>query len=109
MIKKLTAAFFIAAALLGAAPVSAETGHVSSDGYFNGIRLAGRVKVVHSFPDIKVRIVHSFPDLRVKPVSSFPDDIGEWQFVDYGEDFTVEFVDSFEDIDVQLVNSFPGV
>lgn len=84
-------------------------GPINQDGYFKNIRLAGRVKVVDSFPDIKVRVVSSFPDLKVKTVSSFPDDIGEWQFVDYGEDFTVKFVDSFEDIRIEFVDHFPGV
>lgn len=41
--------------------------------------------------DIKVKVVSSFPDLRVKAVEHFPDDIGEWQFVDYGEDFTIQY------------------
>ena len=71
---------------------------VTPDGYFNGIRLAG-----------KVQVVSAFPDLRVQTVDYFPDDIGQWQFVDYGEDFTVQFVDSFPDIRIQFVNSFPGV
>jgi len=82
---------------------------ISSDGYFNGIKLCGRVRVVRSFGDIKVQVVDSFPDLRVKKVSSFPDKIGEWQFVTSGEDFTVEFVDSFPDIKIKFVNSFPGL
>ena len=56
-----------------------------------------------------MQVVNSFPDLRVKVVSSFPDDVGEWQFVDYGEDFTVQFVESFPDIKIQYVESFPGV
>jgi hypothetical protein len=97
-------------ALLGsfALSVSAQ-GNVSDDGYFKGIRLAGRVKVVNSFPDIRVKIVNSFPDLRVKTVTSFPDDIGEWQFVEHGEDFKIQFVDSFPDITIRFVTSFPGV
>ncbi|WP_296956313.1 hypothetical protein [uncultured Dialister sp.] len=84
-------------------------GPINKDGYFKNIRLAGKVKIVDSFPDIKVRVVTSFPDLKVKTVSSFPHDIGEWQFVDYGEDFTVKFVDSFEDIRIEFVDYFPGV
>lgn len=60
---------------------------INSDGYYKGIRLAGKVRVVDSFPD----------------------DIGEWQFVGYGEDFTIQFVDSFPDIRIQFVDSFPGV
>ena len=54
-------------------------------------------------------MVNSFPDLKVKVVDSFPDDIGEWKFVESGEDFTVQFVDSFPDIKIKYVNSFPGV
>ena len=84
-------------------------GPINADGYFKNIRLAGKVRVVDSFPDIRVQVVDSFPDLKVKAVSAFPDDIGEWQFVDYGEDFTIQFVDSFPDITIQFVDSFPGV
>ena len=82
---------------------------ISIDGYFNGIKLCGKVRVVSSFGDIKVKVVDSFPDLRVKKVSSFPDKIGEWQFVTSGEDFSIEFVDSFPDIKIKFVDSFPGL
>lgn len=84
-------------------------GRISSDGYFKGIKLCGRVKVVDSFPDIKVQIVNSFPDLKVQVVESFPDKIGKWQFVDSFPDFTIKFVNSFPDIKIKYVNSFPGV
>jgi len=83
--------------LLAGSAVDA-AGPINRDGYFKNIRLAGRV-----------RVVDSFPDLKVKTVDSFPDDIGEWQFVDYGEDFTIQFVDSFPDIRIEFVDSFPGV
>lgn len=82
---------------------------VSKDGYWNGIRLCGRVRVVDAFPDIKVQVVSAFPDLKVKVVDAFPDDIGKWQFVSSGEDFKVQFVDSFPDIKIQYVDAFPGV
>lgn len=72
--------------LLAGSAVDA-AGPINRDGYFKNIRLAGRVRVVDSFPD----------------------DIGEWQFVDYGEDFTIQFVDSFPDIRIEFVDSFPGV
>ena len=52
---------------------------------------------------------NAFPDLKVKVVDYFPDEIGEWQFVEYGEDFTVQFVNSFPDITIQYVSAFPGV
>lgn len=96
--------------LIGSAAFSVSAkGNVTADGYCNGIRLAGRVKVVESFPDIRVKVVNSFPDLRVKTVTSFPDDIGEWQFVEHGENFKIQFVDSFPDITIRFVKSFPGV
>ena len=81
---------------------------ISSDGYFNGIRLWGKVRVVDSFPDIKVRVVDSFPDLRVQKVTSFPDSLGKWEFVTSGEDFTIQFVDAFPDITIKFVDAFPG-
>ncbi len=101
--------FLMAALILLAAFPCHAAGAISEDGYFKNIRLAGRVKVVDHFGDIKVQVVHSFPDIKVKIVNHFPDRIGEWQFVDYGEDFTIEYVKSFADIRVQFVNSFPGV
>jgi hypothetical protein len=82
---------------------------VNDAGYFKGIRLAGRVRVVENFPDIRVKVVSSFPDLRVKAVDHFPDAIGEWQFVDSFPDFTISYVTSFEDIRIQFVDSFPGL
>ena len=60
---------------------------INSAGYYKNIKLCGKVKIVDSFPDIK----------------------GEWQFVEYGEDFRVQFVDSFPDIKIKYVSSFPGV
>ena len=98
---------FLIVMLCGTVAMAAST--VNADGYYKGIKLCGRVKVVEHFADIKVKVVNSFPDLRVKVVSSFPDDVGEWQFVEYGEDFTVQFVECFPDIKIKYVNSFPGV
>ena len=95
--------------LISLMPMTCIAGAVTKDGYYNGIKLCGKVKVVKSFADIKVQVVKSFPDLKVKVVSSFPDKIGEWQFVDSFPDFTIQFVDAFPDIKVQYVNSFPGV
>ena len=84
-------------------------GAVSKDGYFKGIRLAGKVKVVKNFANIKVQVVKNFPDLKVKKVSNFPDKVGEWQFVEHFPDFTIQFVDNFPDIRIQFVDNFPGV
>ena len=82
---------------------------INDAGYFKGIKLCGKVKVVEWNGDIKVQIVEHFPNLKVQVVDSFPDEIGQWQFVSYGEDFTIQYVDSFPDIKVQFVEHFPGV
>ena len=82
---------------------------ISSDGYFKGIKLCGRVKIVTAFPDIKVQLVDAFADLKVKKVSAFPNNIGEWQFVTSGEDFKIQFVDAFPDIKIKFVDAFPGL
>ncbi len=74
-----------------------------------GIRLYGKVKVVESFPDLRVQVVESFPDLNVQVVTSFPDKCGKWQFVDSFPDFTIQYVESFPDIKVKFVKTFPGV
>ena len=99
----------VLAAIICLATSAGAAAQISSDGYFNGIRLWGRVRVVNSFPDLKVQIVDSFPDLKVKRVSAFPSKIGEWQFVTSGEDFTIQFVDVFPDIRIKFVDAFPGL
>ena len=71
--------------------------------------LYGKVKVVESFPDIKMQVVESFPDIEVKIVESFPDDCGEWKYVESFPDVKIQFVTSFPDIKVKFVTSFPGV
>lgn len=66
----------IAAALfliLAAFPMAASAANpVSRDGYYKGIKLAGKVKIVRNFGDIKIKVVNSFPDVRVEFVDSFP-------------------------------------
>lgn len=95
------------AATLDVTPMG--TGNVGVNCTFNGIELAGKVKVVDSFPDVRVKAVSSFPDVKVKKVSSFADDCGEWQFVDSFPDFKIQYVDSFPDVEVAWVDSFPGL
>ncbi|WP_338624065.1 hypothetical protein [Selenomonas sp. TAMA-11512] len=106
--KKLTTIFILLFLFAMTLPATAAS-VINQDGYYKGFRMSGRVRIVESFPDIRVQKVHSFPDLRVKVVNSFPNNIGEWMFVDSFEDFTIQFVDSFPDIRVQFVTSFPGV
>lgn len=99
----------VLALIICAASSNAFASPISSDGYFNGIKLCGKVRIVDAFPDIKVQVVNAFPDLRVRKVSCFPDELGEWQFVTVGEDFTIQFVDAFPDIKIQFVEAFPGL
>ena len=37
---------------------------INQDGYYKGIKLCGRVKVVEQFADIKVKYVNSFPGVE---------------------------------------------
>ena len=85
------------------------TGSIAADCTFRGKQLAGKVKVVDSFPDIRVKAVSSFPDLKVKRVTSFADSCGEWQMVDSFPDLKIQYVDSFPDIEIAWVDSFPGM
>ena len=94
---KLAALFALLLVFLSAAPASAAS-VINRDGYYKDIKLCGRVKVVDAFPDLKVQVVDHFPDK-----------IGQWQFVDHGEDFKIQFVKAFPDIKIQYVNSFPGL
>ena len=99
----------VLALIICAAANTAFASPISVDGYFKGIKLCGKVRVVNSFADIKVQVVDAFPDLKVMKVSAFPDKIGEWQFVNNGEDFTIQFVDAFPDIKIKFVDAFPGL
>jgi len=99
----------VLALIICAATSSVFANPISRDGYFKGIRLCGKVRVVTAFPDIKVQVVTAFPDLKVKQVTAFPDSLGEWQFVTSGEDFTIQFVDAFPDIKIKFVDVFPGL
>lgn len=71
--------------------------------------LFGTVKIVESFPDVKIQIVESFPDIEVKLVESFPDDCCKFKLVESFPDVKVQIVNSFPDIKVKIVNSFPGI
>ena len=57
----------------------------------------------------KVKIVESFPDVKIKIINERPDRGCEWQIVESFPDYKIQFVESFPDIKVQFVTSFPGV
>jgi len=97
----------LAVGLILGAPSSANAGKATGC-FYNGIYLAGKVKVVTSFPDIKIQLVKAFPDIKVQQVKAFPDKCGKWQFVNAFPDFKVQIVTAFPDIKVQFVNAFPG-
>ena len=95
--------------MLALSSVALAASPISEDGCYKGIRRAGNGKAVEDNGAITRKGVNRFPYQRVKAVEHFPDDIGEWQFVEYGEDFTIQYVDSFPDIKVQFVEHWPGV
>ncbi|MDZ7628918.1 MAG: hypothetical protein U5J99_11005 [Parvularculaceae bacterium] len=102
-------AFWTAALAVVFASVPAHAEKIGPNCTFDGLTLQGNVKVVDSFPDLKIQVVESFPDLRVTLVTSFPDACGKWRFVESFPDFTIQFVDSFPDVKITLVDSFPGI
>ena len=55
---------------------------------------------------MKVKVVNSFPDIKVQWVQSFSTKPGQWQAVDAFPDYTVQFVQSFPDYTIQIVESF---
>ena len=79
-----------------------------SDCTYKGKKLYGKIKLVTSFPDIKVQVVSSFPDLKVQKVTSFPNSCGKWQIVESFPDLKVQIVNSFPDVKIKYVSSFPG-
>lgn len=107
MMKKATG--IIAALLIVISLPAAAAAHIGPDGCCNGIRLAGKVRIVSHGGDLKVKTVDAFPDLNVKAVSAFPHRLGEWQFVSSGENFTIQFVDYFPDLTIRFVTAFPGL
>ena len=74
----------------------------------DGVDLHGKVKVVSYAADFKVKIVDYAADLKVKMVEYAPNDCGEWQFVQYAEDFTIQFVEYGEDFTIHFVEYAPG-
>lgn len=84
---------------------------ISSDGYYKGIRLAGKVQFVESGEDFRIQIVEHFPHLNVRYVKSafMNNKVGEWQKVDRNPDFKVKVVNAWPDFRVRVVSAFPGV
>lgn len=61
--KKLTAIFTVLLLLAMTIPAMAASA-INQDGYYKGIKLCGRVKVVEHFADIKIKYVNSFPGVE---------------------------------------------
>ncbi|CAL2094685.1 hypothetical protein [Tenacibaculum sp. 190524A05c] len=78
---------------------------------YKGKKLYGRVQLVEfqSQADVKVKIVNSFPDLRVRFVENFADECGEWRIVENNADLKVYITENFPDFTIQPVTSFPGL
>ena len=69
----------------------------------------GKVRVVSHNADYKVKIDTVFPDLKVQFVNITPYKTGQWQKVDFGEDFTIMYVSYGEDFSIMPVSKFPGL
>ena len=61
--RKLTAIFTVLLLLAMTIPAMAASA-INQDGYYKGIKLCGKVKVVEHFADIKVKYVNSFPGVE---------------------------------------------
>jgi len=74
------------------------------------IPLYGKVRVIDNpYADFDVKIVEVFPDINVQKVEVAASECGQWQFVEYGEDFTIRYVDVFPDFSIRFVTVFPGI
>lgn len=97
--------FLVPIAVLASNPIKDET--------FKGKKLIGKVRVVERNADFKVQIVdHYNPcDLKVQVLPSYqhPNQVGQWQMVESGENFTIQFVNSGADFTIRFVTSNPGV
>lgn len=78
-----------------------------------GKRLYGKVKVVDMSADFRVEVVNMGygADLWVKKIEPGYScySCGEWQFVESGEDFTVQFVEMSGDFRITFVEIGSGV
>ena len=61
--KKLTAIFTVLLLFAITIPAMAASA-INKDGYYKGIKLCGKVKVVEHFADIKIKYVNSFPGVE---------------------------------------------
>ena len=74
------------------------------------IPLYGKVRVIdYPYADFEVKIVEGFPDINVQKVEVAASECCQWQFVEYGEDFTIQYVDVFPDFSIRFVTVFPGI
>lgn len=84
---------------------------ITKDGYFRGIKLAGRVQIVTAGEDFRVRLVTVGEDLKVRIVdtASKSDGAGRWRIVQDCGDFKVKFVDVGEDFRIRFDDISCGV
>jgi len=81
---------------------------IKEDCTCKGIKLWGKVKIVENFENFKVKIVENFEDIRID-TNNYPYKCGQWQFVNYHEDFSVKFVDYHEDFSIKFDKHFYGL
>ncbi len=97
--------------LLGLTVASVKDKQLGQECSFEDIPLHGEVTFVEyrGQADLSARFVNAYPDVKVQFVHAFPDDRGQWQVVEFGEDFSV-YIDKYHgDLKIQLVNNYPGM
>lgn len=70
----------------------------------NGVFLGGNVREQEFGADVQVRVVRYGADLEVRRTNFPSNRCGDWHFVDYAADFTVEFVSFGEDLTIRYVD-----
>ena len=106
---KLKISALIAIIYSGAVRNSPSKALAKSTCMLKGKKLYGKVKIVKYNPTFKVKTVTYSQNLKVKKVKYSANSCGKWEFVKYGEDFSVQFVDYGEDLKIKYVDYGEGM
>jgi hypothetical protein len=95
--------------LLSLLSISLSANPISKDCTYKGKKLSGKVKIITHAADFKVMFREYAPNLNVWLMTGTLSSCGEWRFVEYAPDFTIQLVEQAPDFTIQFVNSSPGV
>ena len=82
---------------------------ISKDCTLKGKKLYGKVKIVEHGQDFQVKVFTWGANLHIQIRNTTQRECGEWQFVEWGEDFTIKIVDYGQDFSIQYVTYSPGL